>query len=120
MPPEKTSFNTLIAKPRVTSEHAIGILKGRYPFLCLIRLRLTADKKTTTKIQQYVVVTITLHNLLIGWDDDDWKLDGSERDDVSTTSAVDEENELNKPIQDGSNSDTRRRQLYSYFCEYVM
>jgi hypothetical protein len=92
MPPEKkTSFNTLIAKPRVTLEPTIGILKGRYPFLRSIPLWLSAYKKPMTTIQQYVVVAITLHNLLIGWDDDDWKLDESECNDVSTTSTIDKE-----------------------------
>ena len=40
----KKSFNTLLAKPRVKTEHCIGILKGRWPFLRGTRLRLGGKK----------------------------------------------------------------------------
>jgi hypothetical protein len=73
-----------------------------------------------TKIQQYVAVSIILHNLLVRWDDDDWEVDEGSGD-VLTTSAIDEENELNKHVQDGSTLDTRRKQqLHAYFCEWLM
>jgi hypothetical protein len=87
MPTEITSFNTLIAKPRVSSEHMIGMLKGRYPYLQSIRLRLTEDVESMTQIQHYVAVSIILHNLLAGWDDNDWEVDEGS-DNVSTTSAL--------------------------------
>jgi hypothetical protein len=120
MPTEITSFNTLIAKPRVSSEHRIGMLKGHYPYLRSIRLRLTEDAESMTKIQHYLAISIILHNLLVGWDDNDWEVDEGSND-VSTASALDEENELNKhAVQGGSTSDTRRKQLYAYFCGWLM
>ena len=115
MPSAKAGFNTLLAKPRVTSEHTIGILKGHYPFLRPLRFQLTEDKETMAKIQQYVAVAIILHNLLIGWDDTEWEQ--QEGDTRSITTDLDEDNELNQPVADGSTTDTRRKQLYSYFLE---
>ena len=117
MPQEKSGFNSLLARPRVTSEHTIGILKGRFPFLRSIRIRLTSDKKTMQKIQKYVAVTIILHNLLIGWDDDEWELEDD--DNISTTTDISDSNELNQPIEDGSTSDTRRQQLFAYYLESI-
>jgi DDE superfamily endonuclease len=37
LPSNYSAFNTLLAKPRVKSEHCIGMLKGRFPFLKGIR-----------------------------------------------------------------------------------
>jgi hypothetical protein len=119
MPPTKTGFNTLVAKPRVTSEHTIGILKGRYPFLRSIRLQLTEDKESMAKIQRYVAVAIVLHNLLIGWHDDEWEVEVG-GDAESITTELDAENELNQPVADGSTNDTRRKQLFSYFLESIV
>lgn len=41
---EQSSFNTLLAKPRVKSEHGIGLLKGRFPWLKNIRITIHAKK----------------------------------------------------------------------------
>ena len=65
----KNAFNTLVAKPRVKSEHCIGILKGRFPFLRGIRLRL-GSKKDMRKIINYIRGTVVLHNFLRN--DDEW------------------------------------------------
>ena len=116
MDPGKAAFNTAISKPRVTSEHTIGILKNRYPVLRSIRILLTADKRSMERIQQLVAVCIILHNILIGWDDDDWEVEDD--DNLSVTTQLDAENELNKPILDGT-KDTRRQQLYNFFMEYI-
>jgi DDE superfamily endonuclease len=43
-----TAFNTLLAKTRVKSEHCIGLLKGRFPFLRGIRM-LLVNKCSTLK-----------------------------------------------------------------------
>jgi hypothetical protein len=119
MPPTKTGFNALVAKPRVTSEHTIGILKGRYSFLHSIRLRLTEDKESMAKIQQYFAVAIVLHNLLIGWHDDEWEVEVGDNAE-STTTELDAENKLNHPVADGSTNDTRHKQLFSYFLQSIV
>ena len=38
-------FNTLLSKPRVISEHTIDILKGRFPWLHHIHMKITKKKK---------------------------------------------------------------------------
>jgi hypothetical protein len=43
--PDNKVFNKKLAKPRVSSEHTIGILKGRFPFLISIRMQLTYRKE---------------------------------------------------------------------------
>ena len=60
----KTAFNTLLASPRVKSEHCIGILKGRFPFLRCIRLKL-GKRKHLRRIIDNVRGTVILHNFLI-------------------------------------------------------
>ena len=37
---DKEIFNKSLARPRVTSEHVNGMLKGRFPFLRSIRFRI--------------------------------------------------------------------------------
>ena len=69
------------------------------------------------KIQQLVAVCIVLHNLLIGWADDDWEL--SDDDEMSVASELDIENELNKSVPDRDTSDTRRKQFFEYFKEHI-
>jgi hypothetical protein len=44
MHPDNEAFNTKLSKPRVTSDHTIGILKGRFSFLHSIQTRLTGKK----------------------------------------------------------------------------
>jgi hypothetical protein len=65
MQPDNEAFNTKLAKPRVTSEHTIGILKGRFPFLRSIRMRLTG-KRSFERILCYISVCVVLHNFLVG------------------------------------------------------
>lgn len=67
-----TNFNTLLAKPRVKSEHCIGMLKGRFPFLRSIRMKF-GNRKQLKRIIQYVRGAIVLHNFLINEPiDADW------------------------------------------------
>ena len=107
---DKEIFNMIVAKPRVTSEHSIGILKSRFPFLRSIRFRITDNIETMRKVIRYIAVCIILHNLLIGFGDEC----DMDDDDISI---VDEENELNKPIPCDSGSDARRMQLKNYIME---
>lgn len=59
----RRNFNTLPSKPRVKSEHYIGLLKGRFPKLKNTRVRLR-DRKSMGMICDYVKACVLLHNLL--------------------------------------------------------
>jgi hypothetical protein len=61
---EHEKFNTFLAKPRVISEHCIGILKGRFQQLKNIRT-IIDSKKSLDRILGYIQVCVILHNLLI-------------------------------------------------------
>ena len=111
MPRDKAILNSTIAKPRVLSEHGIGMLKARFPFLRSIRLQLTEQKKTMKRIIWFITTCVILHNLLIGFGDEY----AVEDNDISD---LDEENELNKALPDCPGcSDGRRQQLKSYLLE---
>lgn len=100
-------FNTQLAKPRVRSEHTIGILKGRFQYLKRIRV-LISKKRDMIKIVDYVNCASILHNWLIhdpipsSWIDEE-----DEEDDY-----VNNHNENNT---DGS--DSRRNHLLGYILE---
>jgi hypothetical protein len=74
---EHERFNTLMSKPRVISEHCIGLLKGRFPWLREIRVMINS-KNDLKRILAYVDVCVILHNLLVksqvpeDWEDDDF------------------------------------------------
>jgi hypothetical protein len=61
--PDNKVFNMNLAKPHVSSQHTIGILKGRVPFLWSIWMRLMVKKtrsqhkglNSVTTILPYVV-----------------------------------------------------------------
>jgi DDE superfamily endonuclease len=106
----RTGFNTLLAKPRVKSEHCIGILKGRFPFLRNIRLKL-ASRADMTRLIDYVRGSVIMHNFLRTENstETDWiEMEPEGEDDLepeSTASAA-------------SPADyTRRDELYFYLSE---
>jgi hypothetical protein len=111
MQPDNEAFNTKLAKPRVTSEHTIGILKGRFPFLCSLWMRLTG-KKSFQSILCYISVCAVLRNFLVGKREDD--LGQAEEDDLSK---IDADNKLNRPIPDHAKSASRREQVKNYDLE---
>ena len=68
----QTAFNTLLASPRVKSEHCIGILKGRFPLLRSIPLKL-ASRSDMRRIVNHVRGAVVLHNFSIKEDImEDW------------------------------------------------
>jgi nuclease HARBI1 len=66
----KSCFNTYLSKPRVKSEHCIGILKGRFPFLRQIRLGL-GSKEDLDRIIDHVRGAVVLYNFLLSEEDDE-------------------------------------------------
>jgi DDE superfamily endonuclease len=53
-----------MSKPRVISEHTIGILKGRFQCLRLVRMVVKQDLKSAQKVLRYFDACVILHNLL--------------------------------------------------------
>ncbi|CAB9531801.1 unknown protein [Seminavis robusta] len=109
MSQNSTEFNTLLAKPRVKSEHCIGILKGRFPFFKSIRMKI-AKKKDLKGIIQYVQGGVILHNWLVkeeidaGWCYDEVAVTAMAEDDLGAEPAT----ELNQA------NDARRTQILYY------
>jgi hypothetical protein len=115
MPANKKFCNNKITKPRVKSEHCIGILKGRFQFLKQIRIRIGGKDDTKRTIHRVMICCI-LHNLLIDEKiPDEWySPDGY--DSEEDTNGLDENDELNLPV-DPNSGDLRRAQLYNYLVE---
>lgn len=112
---EQEIFNNTVSKVRIMSEHTIGLLKCRFPFLRSIRFLLRdgeQGKQDMKKILQYVTVCIILHNLLIGLNDE---YAYTSTDD--TTSDLLDHNELNDPLPEGAADGARREQLKQYLLE---
>jgi hypothetical protein len=115
--PDNEVFNKKLAKPGVSSQHTIRILKegsllkGRLPFLWCIWMQLT-DKKLFKTILGYVTVCIVLHNFLIGKREEE--LD-EVCDDLSKINA--DNKELNSPVANFRYSTTRREQVKNYVLE---
>jgi hypothetical protein len=63
--PGQEKFNTLMARPRITSEHTIGMLKARFPFLCSIPMVITDNPRSVKLILRNIECCIILHNMLI-------------------------------------------------------
>ena len=64
LPEEHEAFNTILSRFRVTAEHTIGILKGRFQCLKTLRFRLR-HRNDMLRIIQIIMSTAILHNLLI-------------------------------------------------------
>ena len=62
---DKEDFNTVLGRLRVSSEHTIGILKGRFPILKCIPMKLTERRKSMKRILQMIESCIILHNILL-------------------------------------------------------
>ena len=73
LPPLHESFNTKAAKIRITSEHTIGMLKARFPWLRSIRMQITEDNDTLRRILRFIKATIILHNILVEFRDETLK-----------------------------------------------
>ena len=108
---EQELFNKTLSSPRVESEHAIGMLKGRWPYLRSIRMKIRRKnkKRCLKKIFNYIRCCVILHNLLIEEDTEEY-LD----DDVSV---IDADNVLNRPLPDFMERDFRREELKNYIME---
>jgi hypothetical protein len=113
-------FNTRLSKVRVHSEHCIGMLKGRFPFLRQIRMRLneSTKKENMRKILKMIDTTIILHNfLLLEQDDvlDEWinRHDVEDYDDEMS-----DVKDATADIDNNVPSDLRCQQVQAYVSEH--
>ena len=105
----ETAFDTLLAKPRVKSEHCIGIVKGQFPFLKCIRLKL-GNRLHMQRIINYVRGSVILHNFLICEEvDAEWLTSDEGQDDLEPEATVN--TATNTPDY------TRRNELFYYQSE---
>ena len=112
---DKAEFNSINAAPRVKVEHCIGIWKGRFPFLRSIRMRLTEKQSSIKRIHRYIHATVILHNLLIGWGDEEIFWDQKKRE-MDLEKLNNEEYIVAPTILDGLTTD-RREKLHNYLVE---
>jgi hypothetical protein len=85
---DQERFNNKLSKLRIISEHGIGMLKGRFPWLRSIRFVITEDIKSLKRILHVIDATIILHNMLVQFEEEepeDWiDFDGFNRKSVTT------------------------------------
>jgi hypothetical protein len=120
MPHEQEVFNSAMKTLRVVSEHTIGILKGRFPFLRTIRMVIKDDGgKSIRKMCEYVEAAIILHNLLVEQKDevpDQWvdSDDLSDMEDPNRGMSAAEIADLHSPVPPNAPRDLRRQQMAGY------
>jgi hypothetical protein len=68
---EEHNFNTMLAQVRISSEHCIGVLKGR--FACLKRndIQFKDGKKEVKDLINIITSCVILHNLMINYSEPD-------------------------------------------------
>jgi DDE superfamily endonuclease len=123
IPRSHEQFNEKLARLRIISEHCIGILKGRFPWLRSIRLKITEDSKSLKEILELIDATIILHNILIEigekekeeWIDHDDFSDIDNEDRVPKLTPMDV---LNLGIPANAPKDERRKRIMFYFEEH--
>jgi hypothetical protein len=72
IPKQHEKFNEKLAQLRAISEHTIGILKGRFPWLRSIRFKIKEDEQTIRNILKMLKATIVVHNILIEFGEETW------------------------------------------------
>jgi hypothetical protein len=125
-----------MARPRITSEHTIGMLKARFPFLRSIPMVITDKPRSVKLILQNIECCIILHNMLIDAeatvsDDlpDKWYEQGDDVSAIDTRSNDGGDNEsdnnsdralelgevdYSQPFLPQHDSDERRQRYYKY------
>ena len=92
---EEQIFNDALTSPCVSSEHTIGMWKGRFPWLHSNCMKITSSKMSVQHILRIIEASVVLHNYLIEEHDgvlEDWRDDSdiSDGDD-----ALSDDDELN-------------------------
>ena len=115
-------FNEKMSTLRVVSEHCIGMIKGRFPWLRQIRLVINEKKKSLKEILDLIDATIVLHNILVSFAEeevDEW-IDFDDFSDIDDPERApyQDMDPLNVSIPMGAAKDERRRRLKDYFEMY--
>ena len=118
IPQEQEMFNTALSKPHIESEHAIGIWKGRFPWLCSIPMimKQSMQKEGLSHILEVIDTCVILHNFLIEQNEgipSDWMDD--EASDIDD--ALSDMDELIQPIGKAEPNDQRSEQVNLYINE---
>jgi hypothetical protein len=119
MTDDQRRFNTHLGRLRVTSEHTIGILKGRFAWLQNIPMIITDDPRSVAKILKCIDCCIILHNILVNCNDEipeEWWV---ELDDASDIASAIGNPELADIIPLDAPKDTRRSKLLAFLKDYV-
>ena len=111
----KDWFNTQLAKPRIKLEHCNGLLKGRFPILTNINVKIK-KRRHVKKVVEIFECCVILHNLLIDYGDpgeEEWYSQVFE--DVG---GYEDENEfLSRPIPTDGDGGIRRHRIFNYMLE---
>ena len=105
MDPNCSKFNDLLVK----SEDCIGLLKGRFPWLKNIQIKI-CSKQSLRRITSFVRIAVILHNALINdpcdetWIDEDFL-------------ELDDDDELNMVVERNMGGVTQCEQLLHYLSE---
>jgi hypothetical protein len=112
----KTYFNKQLARPRVKTEHSIGLIKARFQYFKSIRVVLKT-KVNMRKITRLFMCACIIHNLLIAepipaeWENEIKTLIRENRRRFTPN------DELNLPISQNAKGDERRKQLFAFLLE---
>jgi hypothetical protein len=68
---DKKFFNTCLAQVQISSEHCIGMLKGRFCCLKTCNICLKKSKDDVKELVELIGSCITVHNLMIKYKEDD-------------------------------------------------
>lgn len=98
---QQTRFNAVMSRLRIISEHTIGMLKGRFPWLKSIPASISEDEESLQMVIKYMKCCMILHNYLGTLMDDfpnDWLVDGmDQRIDIANNEPDLEEQENEQP-----------------------
>jgi hypothetical protein len=112
---DQERFNTKLSKLRITPEHCIGMLKGRFPWLRSIRFVITEDIKSLKGVLQVIDATIILHNMLLEFGEEepeDWiDFDDFSGMDEAACAPYGEDDELNEAVPEWTPKGSRRNQI---------
>lgn len=117
---ERSQFNSCMARARVISEHTIGLLKGRFPWLRSIRKVITEDPGTLRDILGIIDACVIIHNFLVQRGLEEKEEELYEDDNVTVLDEYErlpEGDELMQCVPIGSPGDHRRTQLLFYLKE---
>ena len=100
----------------MTSEHTIGIWKGRFPWLRMIPNKITERKSSIRRILKYIDCCVILHNMLLKWKDEAPEIWEEDIPDVEEETF---DNTMSLPITEDMAKDERRQRLLVYYKDYV-